>query len=50
LRWKKMYILLSEVITAGPNNTNYVQAFRAFYNSAIANNFLLIDNIKVVYF
>lgn len=50
LRWKKMYILLSEVITAGPNNTNYVQAFRAFYDPAVANNFLLIDNIKVVYF
>ena len=50
LRWKKIYILLSEVITAGPNNTNYVQAFRAFYDSSIETNLLLIDNIKVVYF
>jgi hypothetical protein len=50
LRWKKVYILLSEVITAGPNNTNYIQAFRAFYDSTIANNLILIDNIKVVYF
>jgi len=50
LRWKKVYILLSEVITAGPNNTNYVQAFRAFYDSTIASNLILIDNIKVVYF
>lgn len=50
LRWKKIYILLSEVITAGPNNSNYIQAFRAFYDSTIANNLILIDNIKVVYF
>ncbi|MEY3968919.1 MAG: hypothetical protein RL137_1825 [Bacteroidota bacterium] len=50
LRWKKIYILLSEVITAGPNNTNYIQAFRAFHDTAISSNFILIDNIKVVYF
>jgi hypothetical protein len=50
LRWKKIYILLSEVITAGPNNTNYIQAFRAFHDAAISSNFILIDNIKVVYF
>jgi hypothetical protein len=50
LRWKKIYILLSEVITAGPNNTNYIQAFRAFHDKAISSNFILIDNIKVVYF
>ena len=50
LRWKKIYILLSEVITAGPNNTNYVQAFKAFYDNTISNNLILIDNIKVVYF
>jgi hypothetical protein len=50
LRWKKIYILLSEVITAGPNNTNYIQAFRAFHDTAIASNLILIDNIKVVYF
>ena len=50
LRWKKIYIYLSEVITAGPNNTNYVQAFRAFHDATIPNNFILIDNIKVVYF
>jgi hypothetical protein len=50
LRWKKIYILLSEVITAGPNNSNYIQAFKAFYDSTNANNLILIDNIKVVYF
>ena len=50
LRWKKIYILLNEVITAGPNNSNYVQAFRSFYDANIANNLILIDNIKVVYF
>lgn len=50
LRWKKIYILLSEVITAGPNNSNYIQAFKAFYDSSNANNLILIDNIKVVYF
>lgn len=50
LRWKKIYILLSEVITAGPNNTNYIQAFRAFHDTAISSNLILIDNIKVVYF
>lgn len=50
LRWKKMYILLNEVITAGPNNTNYIQAFRSFYDPSISNNLILIDNIKVVYF
>jgi hypothetical protein len=50
LRWKKIYILLSEVITAGPNNTNYIQAFRAFHDAAISSNLILIDNIKVVYF
>lgn len=50
LRWKKIYILLSEVITAGPNNSNYIQAFKAFYDASISNNLILIDNIKVVYF
>jgi hypothetical protein len=50
LRWKKIYILLSEVITAGPNNTNYIQAFRAFHDTANSSNLILIDNIKVVYF
>lgn len=50
LRWKKIYILLSEVITAGPNNSNYIQAFRAFHDAGIATNLILIDNIKVVYF
>jgi hypothetical protein len=50
LRWKKIYILLSEVITAGPNNSNYIQAFKAFYDANISNNLILIDNIKVVYF
>jgi hypothetical protein len=50
LRWKKIYILLSEVITAGPNNSNYIQAFKAFYDADISNNLILIDNIKVVYF
>lgn len=50
LRWKKIYILLSEVIGYGPNNTNYVQAFKAFYDSTISNNLILIDNLKVVYF
>ncbi len=50
LRWKKIYILLSEVITAGPNNSNYLQAFKAFYDSTTSNNLILIDNIKVVYF
>lgn len=50
LRWKKIYILLSEVIGYGPNNTNYVQAFKAFYDNTISNNLILIDNLKVVYF
>ena len=50
LRWKKIYILLSEVIGYGPNNTNYVQAFKAFYSSKVSNNIILIDNLKVVYF
>jgi hypothetical protein len=50
LRWKKIYILLSEVIGYGPNNTNYVQAFKAFYDSTLSNNVILIDNLKVVYF
>jgi hypothetical protein len=49
LRWKKIYIYLSEVITAGPNNSSYIQAFRSFYDATIPNNFILIDNIKVVY-
>lgn len=50
LRWKKIYILLSEVIGYGPNNTNYVQALKAFYDSTVSNNIILIDNLKVVYF
>jgi hypothetical protein len=50
LRWKKIYILLSEVIGYGPNNTNYVQAFKAFYDNTVMNNVILIDNLKVVYF
>lgn len=48
--WKKIYLELSEVIGYGPNNTNYIQAFKAFYNDSVANNLILIDNIKVVYF
>lgn len=50
LRWKKIYILLSEVIGFGPNNTNYIQALKAFYDSTVSNNLILIDNLKVVYF
>lgn len=50
LRWKKIYILLNEVIGYGPNNTNYVQALKAFYDSKVSNNVILIDNLKVVYF
>jgi hypothetical protein len=50
LVWKKIYLELNEVIGYGPNNTNYVQAFKAFHNDSVANNLILIDNIKVVYF
>lgn len=50
LVWKKIYLELNEVIGYGPNNTNYVQAFKAFFDDSVANNLILIDNIKVVYF
>ncbi|MEN9699935.1 MAG: hypothetical protein RLZZ301_1133 [Bacteroidota bacterium] len=49
-KWKKIYLLLNEVIGAAPNNTNYLQAFKSYYLDTVPNNFILLDNIKVVYF
>lgn len=49
VKWKKMYIELTELIGNSANNANFVQAFKAKLDSAMTESFVCIDNIKIIY-
>jgi len=47
--WKKIYIELKELISASPNNTQFLQTFTAFLNEGESEGLICIDNIKVLW-
>lgn len=49
VKWKKMYIELSELIGNSINGSNFVQTFKANLDSLQTETFICIDNIKIVY-
>ena len=46
--WKKIYIELKELISASPNNTQFLQTFTAFLDEGESEGLICIDNIKVL--
>ena len=48
--WKKIYIELSELVAASPNDTNFLQSFTAFIDEGDAEGVILLDNIKVLWY
>ena len=49
VKWKKMYIELTELIGNSTNGSNFVQAFKAYLDSLQTSTFICIDNIKIIY-
>ncbi len=49
VKWKKMYIELTELIGNSINGSNFVQTFKAKLDSLQTETFICIDNIKIVY-
>jgi len=49
VKWKKMYIELTELIGNSINGSNFVQTFKAKLDSLQTATFICIDNIKIVY-
>jgi hypothetical protein len=49
VKWKKMYIELTELIGNSINGSNFVQTFKANLDSLQTETFICIDNIKIVY-
>ena len=47
--WKKIYIELKELISASPNNTQFLQTFTAFLDEGESEGLICIDNIKVLW-
>ena len=48
--WKKIYIELKELISASPNNTQFLQTFTAFLDEGETEGVICIDNIKVLWY
>lgn len=48
--WKKIYIELKELISASPNNTQFLQTFTAFLDEGETEGLINIDNIKVLWY
>ena len=48
--WKKIYIELKELISASPNNTQFLQTFTAFLDEGESEGLICIDNIKVLWY
>ncbi|MDG2154259.1 MAG: hypothetical protein P8K10_10030 [Crocinitomicaceae bacterium] len=48
--WKKIYIELKELISASPNNTQFLQTFTAFLDEGKTEGLINIDNIKVLWY
>ena len=49
VKWKKMYIELTELIGNSTNVSNFIQTFKAKLDSLQTETFICIDNIKIVY-
>lgn len=49
VKWKKMYIELTELIGNSANDAHFVQAFKANLESGMSESFICIDNVKIVY-
>lgn len=49
VKWKKMYIELTELIGYSTNGSNFIQTFKANLDSLQTETFICIDNIKIVY-
>jgi len=49
IKWKKMYIELTELIGNSANGSNFIQTFKANLEEGQAETFICIDNIKIIY-
>ncbi len=49
IKWKKMYIELTELIGNSANGSNFIQTFKANLEEGQTETFICIDNIKIVY-
>jgi hypothetical protein len=49
VKWKKMYIELTELIGNSVNGSNFIQTFKSNLDSLQTETFICIDNIKIVY-
>jgi hypothetical protein len=49
VKWKKMYIELTELIGNSANGSNFIQTFKAKLDEGQTETFICIDNIKIVY-
>ena len=49
VKWRKMYIELTELIGNSTNGSNFIQTFKAKLDSLQTETFICIDNIKIVY-
>jgi hypothetical protein len=49
VKWKKMYIELTELIGNSINGSNFIQTFKSNLDSLQTETFICIDNIKIVY-
>ena len=50
VEWKKIYIELSELISASPNQSLYLQSFSAFLDADDSEGLIFLDNIKVLWY
>ena len=48
--WKKVYIELSELISASPNGSSFLQSFSAFFDGVTSEGLIYMDNIKVLWY
>lgn len=49
VKWKKMYIELTELIGNSSNGSNFIQTFKANLDTNRTESFVCIDNIKIIY-
>jgi hypothetical protein len=49
VKWKKMYIELTELIGNSSNGSNFIQTFKANLDTNRTESFICIDNIKIIY-
>ncbi len=49
IKWKKMYIELTELIGNSANGSNFIQTFKANLEEGQTETFICMDNIKIVF-